>query len=232
MAIYTTKQFSVDSHGAYLVGLTDSEGSPILFERTEIDGKRRGGAHVCLPYFGPDAAGILPQHGFGRDVEWQVEVISDKEVRCTYEELESELYSGLRASLVYKLDDVNLFTTSLTVENRGRLPFPVTPGFHPYFAIHPDDSRLNGAQIDLADFEPFKELPDTPAATVISAGRTITVEAQRLRHMVVWTDMKGDYLCVEPTLAGNAFDSAKSGSHILQPGESVAYSYGISWSTR
>lgn len=232
MTLHAAKQFSVDSHGAYLVSLTDSEGKPILFERTEIDGKRRGGAHVCFPYFGADAAGVLPQHGFGRDVEWEIEVLNDREISCSYEEMASGLPTGFRARILYSLhEEGNSFHTALFVSNTSqpRASFAVSPGFHPYFAVDPRGVRLNGQKIDLADFEPYQDFPDMMEMAIESDGRTITVWSQNLRHMVVWTDMKGDYLCVEPTLSGHSFDSTKESGVVLQTSESESFSYNISW---
>ena len=232
MTMYEAKQFSVDSGGAYLVNLYDSRGDAILFPRATIDGKRRGGAHVCLPYFGPDAAGVLPQHGFGRDVEWSVEVLSDNEIRCVYEEIKDGVSTGFYASILYKLfEDNNSFVTALTAANQSSRsePFAVTPGFHPYFAVDPEDTYLNGGRIQLTDYEPFKSFPESSTMTLHSGGRTITVSSQDLRHMIVWTDKRGDYLCVEPTLSGNGFDSTKTSEHTLGAGAVAAYSYSITW---
>lgn len=228
--IYGTEQFSVDSHGAYVVRLVDGGGSPVLFEQTEIDGKRRGGAHVCLPYFGPDAAGARPQHGFGRDVEWSVEAAHGSEIRCTYKEESDELFGGLHAELTYRLGEAgDSFTTVLAIANHGKKSFSLTPGFHPYFAVDPKDVRLNGENVDLADFEPFKSFPGTPQMTIESGGRVVTVSSQDLPYMVAWTNLQGDYLCVEPTLMGNAFDSTKQEGAVLQPGASSAYTYIVHW---
>ena len=60
MTLITAKQFSVDETGAYITELYDVDGNQILFPRTMIGEKLRGGSHVCFPYFGPDGAGILP----------------------------------------------------------------------------------------------------------------------------------------------------------------------------
>ncbi len=233
MTLYDTPQFSVDSHGAYLTRLTDSKGIPILFERTEIEGKRRGGAHVCLPYFGADAAGVLPQHGFGRDVEWNVEVLDNGAVSCVYEKMEQGNPTGLHARMLYELGETKTsFITALMIANRSgsKESFPATPGFHPYFAVDPRDVRLNGERIDLADFEPFQSFSDTSEMTIESRGRTVTVSSNDLRHIIVWTDQRGGYLCVEPTHSGHSFDSMQPGGVVLQPGDSVSYGYTISWS--
>lgn len=234
MTLHSMKQFSVDSYGAYLTRLEDSTGVPILFERTEIDGRRRGGAHVCFPYFGVDAAGAMPQHGFGRDVEWLIDVVGDSEVSCSYMARGDDgLYSGLSASILYKLhSEHNEFYTGIVISNPFSRTGPqsVSPGFHPYFAVDPSDVRLNGEKIDLVDFEPYKEYPNTKSLTMQSGGRTITVASNDLRHMIVWTDAKGDYLCVEPTLSGHSFDSTKLGDNILEPANHVQYGYTIKWS--
>ena len=231
MTLYTAKQFSVDSEGAYLVDLYDSTGWPILFPRTMIDGKRRGGSHVCLPYFGADATGALPQHGFGRDVEWQVSVVSDQVIECAYVHSAQDSFEGLEATLRYELAEAgNGFTTTLSVKNGGKKPMTITPGFHPYFAVDPADVRLDGEKVDLADFEPYKEYPGTSSMTIASGGRTITVSSDDLEHMVVWTNLQGDFLCVEPTLSGHSFDSTKLGDTILEPETHVQYGYAVKWS--
>jgi len=233
MTLYKTPHFTVDSHGAYVTKLTDNAGKPILFERTMIGDKRRGGAHVCLPYFGPDAAGVKPQHGYGRDVEWKVEVTGDDEISCSYMETADDevgLITGLNTTMTYSYNAAyNTFYTVMTVSNTSSRngPQPFSPGFHPYFAVDPSDVRLNGEPINLADFEPFKEFPNTPEMTVESQGRVVTVSSQDLQHMVVWTDLRGDYLCVEPTLMGNAFDSRSSDGPALQSQDMVTYVYKI-----
>lgn len=67
--------------------------------------------------------------------------------------------------------------------------------------------------------------------TLESKGRIITVSSLNLHHMVVWTDLRGDYLCIEPTLMGNAFDSDKPGQNILTTHDVANYGYRISWNT-
>lgn len=229
MSMHRVKQFSVDSHGAYVTELVDAAGRPILYPRTTIGGKRRGGAHVCMPYFGADAAGVLPQHGFGRDVEWELDAQGDGTVHYLHREMNDEEWTGSSAVLTYTYDAANSsFMTSLTMGNRftrlEQLTF--SPGFHPYFAVDPRDVRLNGERIDLADFEPYKEFPNTPSMTIESNGRAITVSSQELQHMVVWTDRAGDYLCVEPTLSGHSFDSSRVDGEATRV---KTYSYSISW---
>lgn len=230
MTFYTTKQFSVDSDGAYLTRLVDAAGDPILFERRDIDGKRRGGSHVCLPYFGVDAAGALPQHGFGRDVSWDVRVVDENTIDCSYTHKEHDDFEGMSATLRYQLgEEGGEFTTTLSVMNQGEKPVTVTPGFHPYFVVDTSDVRLNGTAIDLADFEPYKDYPDTNEMMLETAGRTIKIASGTLRHMVAWTNLQADFLCVEPTHSGHSFSSKELGRFALGAGSEATYSYTINW---
>lgn len=231
MTIYTTKQFSVDSVGAYVTRLDDASGHPVLFPRTMLGEKLRGGSHVCYPYFGPDAAGVLVQHGFGRTVDWKVTVADDeREIICTYDRDGQDQFAGLVAELRYQLkDEGNCFETHLVVANQGSEPRAVMPGFHPYFVVEVDDIKVNGTSIDLTDFEPFREFPDTQTMHLETAGRLITVTSSRLTHMVVWSDARGEYLCIEPTLVGNGCNSADWSHHLLAPGQTATYSFSISW---
>lgn len=232
MTRHTAKQFSVDAVGAYVTELYDVAGRPILFPRTRLGEKLRGGSHVCYPYFGPDRAGLLPQHGFGRTVAWQVEVSADERtVMCRYDEAQHELFAGLSAQLRYHLNATgDELATELTVTNHSDQPRAVMPGFHPYMAVDPADVRLNGKQIDVADFEPFRSFPDSAKMTLETAGRTVTVSSGDLTHMIVWTDAQDNYLCVEPTARGNGFDASATPHDVLQPGGVVEYRFSIAWS--
>lgn len=231
MTVITARQFSVDEIGAYVTELLDRDGRPVLFSRTMIGEKLRGGSHVCYPYFGPDASGVLPQHGFGRTATWQTHVSDDnRKVTCTYNETEDELFAGLRAILHYEISAAgDAFTTTLAVTNTGDTSRVVMPGFHPYIAIDPADVTLNGVSIEVADFEPFQSFPDMSRMTVETAGRTVTISSTDLTYMVAWTDSKGDYLCVEPTLQGNGFDSTATAPGTIAPGATVSYSFTIAW---
>ncbi|HMS93018.1 MAG TPA: hypothetical protein PKD28_01400 [Candidatus Saccharibacteria bacterium] len=231
MTVITAKQFSVDEAGGYVTELYDQDGQALLFPRTMIGGKLRGGSHVCFPYFGPDEAGIVPQHGFGRAVTWRGEASPDRRtVTCVYDEMQDELFSGLHAELEYRLNEAGSeFTTTLTVTNHSDQPRALTPGFHPYFAIDPTDVMLSGVRINVVDFEPFQSFPDTTQMTIETAARTVTVVSENLTHMVVWTDSKGEYLCVEPTLRGNGFDSRGEISDGIAPGQTMIYQFSILW---
>jgi galactose mutarotase-like enzyme len=229
MTLYRRGQFSIDSHGAYVVELHDESGRPVLFPRTTLEGKRRGGSHVCLPYFNPDEAGILPQHGFGRDVEWNIDVSGDAQSAvCSYDE-RAGIFQGLAAQIIYSLKDA-CFTTALTVANHGQNTFLISPGFHPYFSVDRESIVLNGKSVDLGEFEPFQSCPDMPTMTLTTNGKTVTIASDSLTHTVVWSDARGDYLCIEPTLTGGGFNSqTNQGGIEVAPGQAYKYTYTITW---
>ncbi len=220
--------FVIDSHGAYVVALVDSKGEPVLFERSEIDGKTRGGSHVGLPNFGPDAASRLVQHGFGRDSQWQiVSTDGELEARLTVAE---EGYDGLLARIVYSSCRASAFETTLELLNTGDRAMAIAPGFHPYIAVDPESIELDGQLIELGDFSEPHVFSGRTEMVLQSGGRTITVSSETLQTFVVWSDGKGPYLCIEPTLYGLSFNSDDGETFdVLQPGKMRRFSYRIDW---
>lgn len=214
--------------GAYLTELKAADGRDIIFPLTELQGKRRGGSHICLPYFGPDLDGELAQHGYGREVEWcEVELSSE---RAVYRHRQTEgRFVGLEAELSYSLGD-NFLQTELKVFNGAAEAMHISPGFHPYFAVNPEDIALDGQAISLDDYEPFQERPGSSRLELKGANYQVEISSDDLTHAVVWSDSRGDYLCVEPTLAGNVFYSQhQTGDFELLPGEQKSFSYKITW---
>ena len=65
----------VSATGAYIDSLI-LDGQEVFSKKRimDYDGekKKRGGCHVCLPQFGPAGKSNLDQHGFARDMEWEV----------------------------------------------------------------------------------------------------------------------------------------------------------------
>lgn len=223
----------VDPIGAYLTTLVDGQGSPILFPKSLIGDKVRGGSHVCLPAFGPDKSDTLPQHGYGREVEWDVITFPDGHtIQCEHTQQEGP-YAGLQSRLIYQLAegaDGSALQTRLSLFNRSKEDMPISPGFHPYFAVDPDGIRLNGEPISLDDFEPFKPYGTHDALTLETAGRTITVSSPDLQEFIVWSDSRDNYLCIEPTLAGSGFDyNSPRPGEILRAGDRRDVSYVIKW---
>lgn len=223
----------VDPIGAYLTTLVDGQGSPILFPKSLIGDKVRGGSHVCLPAFGPDESGKLPQHGYGREVEWDIIASPDgRVIQCEHTQQEG-LYAGLQSRLIYQLAegaDGSALQTRLSLFNRSKEDMPISPGFHPYFAVDPDDIRLNGEQISLSDFEPFQDLGTSEVMVLKTAGRTVTISSPDLQHFIVWSDVRDNYLCIEPTFAGSGFNYYEPrDGELLHSGQRQSFEYKITW---
>ena len=228
----TTKKprsaFRVDSRGGRVTTLQDAAGGDILFPLTTINGKLRGGSHVCLPQFGPDAAsGELPQHGYGRDVEWSIDRESAHAVELVMNGGPSE-YADLQAALRYTIEHDAVgqewFAMELRVQNGGTAPLRVSPGFHPYFATGGHDVWLNGEKLDVDHLGDAVFLHDYTHHELTIGDRTIVVESRNLPTWAVWTDNPEQYICLEPTAAGNSFLESTNYQHeLIAPGEERRY---------
>lgn len=223
------QHFSIDPQGAYVTRLVDQANTPILFERTEINGKRRGGSHVCLPNFGPDASGILAQHGFGRTSEWQLMRDDEGVKELSIVPVAGE-YADLRATILYTYDEASSqFTMALTVTNQGDDTLRVAPGFHPYFAVGDEPVQLDGAQIDLTGYA-GTEYATGPTRELRIGNRALQLHSEQLTTWALWTDLAGKYFCVEPTLRGPSFLSPETApDEQLAAGEQRSYEFTISW---
>lgn len=222
----------VTRHGAWLMSLADEHGD-IVFPKQWIEagsGKRaRGGSHVCLPNFGPGGGTGLAQHGFGRTATWNV---TERGVASVTMQLIGGVsdYGSLVSNLTYTLAEKSL-SMKLTVTNNGNAPLRIAPGFHPYFAL-----TTGEAQVTVDD--ELYEL-SALAGTVFVEGsrkqlttrlRRITLSAENLTTWAIWTDKAGQYVCVEPTFAGNAFLNMDTDEdETLRTGLSKTYKLTINW---
>lgn len=217
----------------------------------------RGGIPILFPICGnlPDNTYTykgkqyqLKQHGFARDLPWQVtDQVTDDGVSLTL-----VLNSNDQTRTLYPFDFQLAFTYRLkgnTLEihqrytNHSRAVMPFSSGFHPYFFTS-DKSQLefeipaseyqdqmtkavfpfsggfdwNRDEIDVA----FRELSDQ-AASVTDRGRglKITLTYSHLYSTLVFWTVKGkDFYCLEPWSASrNALNTGENLTQ-LAPGES------------
>lgn len=225
--------FSVDLQGGYVTNLEDTDGDEIFYSRRLINGKFRGGSHVCLPQFGPDGAGVLAQHGFGRNRLWEARgANTDTSVQLElYGDTGDESYKAMQGTVKYSHEG-DAFISQLLVENIGEEgDFIIAPAFHPYFAIDKDNGKvvLDGVELNLQELAGTKYVDGSRHELIIGTKRLLLSSLQ-LQRWAVWTDNPEEYVCVEPSLVGDGFADPKNvvGDRIA-PGQSKMYGYRISW---
>lgn len=201
-------------------------GREVLFPRQEIDGKMRGGSHVCAPYFGPGVAPEQPQHGYARAVDWVIEQQDSEMVVLSHLQADGQ-YAGLEMKLKYSLVGEGL-EMELTARNTSSEPLRLTPGFHPYFV------NQNTTAVITVDGQSYETDGLAEAAyQTVSAGQTecnltntrLSLTTESLCEFAVWTAHPQLYVCIEPTLAGNSFSEQSQGSTLeyITPGEARSY---------
>lgn len=219
----------IDTKGAFVISLVSS-GRKILYPKSELKidqntTKTRGGMHVCLPNFGRSRDQRLVNHGFGRELEWE---IVDKTSKSLELKLAggNEEYLGLESIIRYELGEKYL-KSSLTLSNVGTKGLPVAPGFHPYFSIAESDQTI------LLDGQRFKidKTGDTKFVSSVDKlkiGKFIyDFDVINLNKFAIWTDGLADYICVEPTENGDAF--LQNSATTLDSQEFKQYIFKFSW---
>lgn len=223
----------VSRDGAWLTNLSDENGDVLYPKRSLVaaDGsqKIRGGCHVCLPNFGPGGATGLAQHGFGRTSVWDLAGQSENTVSLVLHGGEG-LYGKLESQLTYTIVNATI-TLELEVKNMGAEPLHIAPGFHPYFALQPDETAVE-VENEIHQLSEISgtEYRDGLSKKLVTKNRSINLAGQNLSTWAIWTDQLGNYVCIEPTFAGNAFlqeDPAEG--DWLEPQASAKYSCTISW---
>jgi galactose mutarotase-like enzyme len=236
-------------------------GVPVLFldDATLRDPTKsvRGGIPICFPIAGklPDGryevggrSYALKQHGFARDLPWQVAGESTSDGAA----VTLELHASDATRAVYPFEFALRFTYRLrggalsveqTFENRGTSPMPMHPGLHPYFYVldaskagariatdakHGFDNRTGREvavpqPLSLAGQEVDMFLLDhTPRETVLSRPGLPGVRlafGDDQQVLVVWTLPGRDFVCVEPWRA-RAGALANGTAPVVAPGAS------------
>ena len=191
----------------------------------------RGGFPVLFPITGglpdnklplPQGTFTLSQHGFARQLPWQMEVLADGrgvalELGDTPETLEAYPFQFLLRMEV-RLAPAAL-EISTTITNRSAAPMPFSFGLHPYFNL----SSLEGVRFEGLPAECLNHLTMAPADTAEqmqrlasgidllvrptgpvrlvdeAAGTTLELELTHPFDLVVlWTEPPRPMVCIEP----------------------------------
>jgi len=110
------------------------------FANTQLSQPISGGLSLCWPQFGPgdDSNNGIQQHGFARNVNWEVTSSSDTDITMELKGGDStkEFWdvAFFAASLSVSLTEESLSTT-LSIENTGETAFNHQAALHSYFGI-------------------------------------------------------------------------------------------------
>lgn len=224
--------------GAFIESIKDSSERDLIFPRQEIDGRDRGGIPVCAPVFGAASEVGLSQHGFARNVDWQIIEQAETSVKLFLPTQNQQKqidvppqFSALSMMLDVSLDR-NTMTMTLTVTNHGQESALVTPGFHPYFPVVADTVKVmrGNANLPVVPGQDVTEAivfarQDIQNTDVVGLEHNVTLTAQNLPVTVVWSGDSNRYICVEPTMYGPITDKspAELQDFYLAPGKSQNY---------
>ncbi|WP_309742626.1 aldose epimerase [Chamaesiphon sp. OTE_20_metabat_361] len=218
----------------------------------------RGGIPILFPICGNlpdntysigDKQYALKQHGFARELPWQVVSQSTD----TDASLTVVLESNDQTRQVYPFDFSVSFTYRLaggdliidqTYTNKSATPMPFSTGLHPYFAA-PAKDRLTfeipadsyqekqtgethafAGKFDFSQAEIDAAFTDVKAnvAIVRDAGQQLTLtmaSSPNYRTVVFWTVADKDFYCLEPwTAPRNSLNTGKDLLHVA-PGETL-----------
>jgi len=191
----------------------------------------RGGIPVLFPICGnlPDDRlqvdgenHTLNQHGFARDLPWQLQVLDDQSgvrlsLSSSAETLNAYPFPFLVEMVVQPVADALEITT--TIHNHGTRPMPFSFGLHPYFQVSdlaqvrlaglPDQCLNHLEMANTATADQLSRLPDgvdllcRPAGPValIDDGNGHQLQLQHQAPMdltVVWTEPPRRMVCLEP----------------------------------
>ena len=243
---------SINPIGAYVESLVSADGSDLLHPRHHnTNGKSRGGMHVCAPNFGSGYKVGLPQHGFGRDLEWETVSVSEDKTDVQLRlmnpaEQVPDLANSPFKNCIMMMNiglahegKKEMLEVVLVVDNGGDVPFTLTPGFHPYFPI---DSRKPKIKVtktardeyELSDLADARGLTEPLNGSILfgNGSHNISIKTINLGVPVIWTDSPDEYVCVEPTRAGAVTADGSQIDHekfLLPPRKMDAYDMRIEW---
>lgn len=219
-------EMTVNSYGAYIEKFIKDK-KPIFFPKLLIkikdELKTRGGMHPCLPNFGKSEIKDLAQHGFGRISFWDIEEKNENSIKLKLEgkdEYENTLYY-----IKYKIEDSSL-KIDFKIENKSDKDLPIGPGFHPYFYVD-KDFKIKGLDLEKIDLENTYFLKEKKAY-LESKYFNIIIENENFEEFAIWTDYKGEYLCLEPCLNGPSFTKKINNPYILEKGKNFTEKIKIS----
>lgn len=220
----------------------------------------RGGIPVLFPICGPTAEATyswkgtehaLKQHGFARNLEWQVIDLGRSYAVLELEDSEAT-HDGFPFAFRYQLEyRVNAEGLRIggVIQNLGEEPMPLQFGFHPYFLVgekaqlqfnlpvseyQDNKSEAQGA------FEGFDFTRDeidwsfpSPSSTVSGytdpeRGLKVELESDPVySNLVFWTLRDSPFVCLEPWSSRRLGFPQADDVVTIEPGEGISTSFEI-----
>ncbi len=212
----------------------------------------RGGIPILFPICGslpnnvlplPQGNFILKQHGFARDIKWELGLIDEKEgvsLTCLDSEQTRSMYPfsfSLGIEVVLVSGGMQIL---IKIENRDKVQMPYSFGLHPYFLVSKlQNISIQGLPEDCFNFlemsnektylqqERFSSGVDfltSPNSTITLLDKLIgprieLIHEEPMDLTVVWTDPPRSMICIEPwTTPRNGLISGDR-KLLLEPGE-------------
>jgi Aldose 1-epimerase len=220
---------TVNTHGAQVESLSigrDHFVFPADLIATADGFKLRGGIPLCSPYFGPDLIGDGPQHGYAREVDWEILDQGERYVRLGHIVEDGYRYKGLEHQLGIQIIDlahIRILAVNLRLTNRGQEGIVVSPGFHPYFSGPAEFGECS----PVAKQDSTVNLTENYSMRIIRllSGATIRMVAINMPNSTVWSDVPEEFHCVEPSVL--PISTTPRAEESLTPGESKQYSVSL-----
>jgi len=125
-------------YGGVVTSYVDGDGTEFIAVRPDAktDGSKpiSGGLSHCWPQFGP---GEIQQHGFARNVNWEVKSMTDTsvELEMAPSDYTKEMWDKeFLCTFTVNLEDEQL-STKMLVENKGEDSFDFQAALHSYFTV-------------------------------------------------------------------------------------------------
>jgi galactose mutarotase-like enzyme len=222
----------------------------------------RGGNPILFPICGnlPDNTYTyqgkqytVKQHGFARDLPWDVtnQVTQDKAsltvVLNSNEQTRAVYPFDFEVAFTYQMQG-NILEVQQNYTNKSSSPMPFSFGFHPYFAISDktqlefeipsseyQDQKTKEMHSFNGNFDFNRDEIDVAFKQLTSQSASVTDHSRKLKLtldyddafpiLVFWTLKGKDFYCLEPWSA--ARNSINTGEHltILEPGASCSASF-------
>ena len=208
-------RLGIDPRGASLAFL--GAGSAFIYQMKNLEGKKRGGMHICTPIFGSSKGkGVFkntPQYGELRDEDWKVGAhFNDRDIRMlTLHNLYQKHGVVLQYVVTYSLFGANLKVTTY-VNNIGSFTVPVEIAWKPYFHSPSGAKVLLGSkeyEINEAFGPQIFSAPADVSLLLPGIGRVILSldDLYRNAYVCIWTDRRDNYICLAPMISYKKFPS-------------------------